>query len=203
MSIGDGMLMPTEIMIPVDLTGVEMPERLKARPQWKGMAVPFTTLIGLQDGVPNFKVTDRVAWDICIEEKLCALCGQPNDYWVWYIGSVQHMTREVVFDLGMHEDCARYAAVTCPYIAFGKAYGDHIKPTKGAEIIEMGPRSAYSNEGVPVFLFKCRRDAVRVVSYDQDPRVKLAKTGTIVEAFSIPRQPRVESTPTNPTMREK
>ena len=172
----------------LDLSGVEMPPSLKARPQWHGMAVPFTTLIGLYDSVPNFKVTDAGAWQICVRDKLCALCGAPNGYWVWYIGSAEHMAKQVVFDLGMHEDCARYAAVTCPYIAFGKAYGDHVRPTKGAEIIEMAPRSAMSNEGVPLFLFKCRRDAVQLVPYDHDRRINLVKTGTIVEAFRIPRR---------------
>lgn len=177
---------------PIDLSKIEMPDRLKRRPQWRGMAVPFTTLISLVDNVPNFKVTDRGAWDLCIDEKLCALCGERNEYWVWYIGSAHHLAKEVVFDLGMHQECALYAAVTCPYIALGKAYGDHCRPSKGAQIIELCPRGELSNEGVPLFLFRCRRDAVKVVEYERDSRVKLAQTGTVAEAWSIPR--RVEYT---------
>lgn len=169
---------------------MEMPASLQARPQWKGLPIPFTTLVSAIDGEPNFKVTDQAAWEICVDEKRCALCGDPLPYWVWYIGSEQHIKDEVVFDLAMHEDCARYAALSCPYIALGKAYGDHIKPTKGARISELCPRSALSNEGIPLYLFKARRNSASLI-YLPKFDLTMARTGKIVEYHLIDRQKEV------------
>jgi len=154
------------------------------------MPIPFTTLVGLTDGVPNFKTTDRAAWEICLDEKLCALCGESLPYWVWYIGSADHVAKGVVFDLAMHRECADWACVSCPYIALGRAYGDHVKQTPGAVIQELCPRSALSNEGVPLFLFRARRDNARKV-WSQKLDIHMATTGTIHESIPIERRAEV------------
>lgn len=167
-----------------------MPPALARRPQWKGMPVPYTTLISNETGEPNFKVTDRAAWLIALADKLCALCGEALPYWVWYIGSAEHVSQEIVFDLAMHFDCAQWACLSCPYIALGKAYGNTIKPSPGAQIQELCPRSALSNEGVPLFLFKARRDSAKAV-YSEALQIQLAKTGPVVESHPIARRAEV------------
>lgn len=163
----------------------EMPERLARRPQWRGFPIPYTTMVG-SDGVPNFKVTDIVAWEHCVAGHLCALCTEPLDYWCWYLGSIEHYQNENVFDLGMHRECAEYAARVCPYIAYGKAYGNEIGPVKGAvEIIELAPRESMSNEGVPIYLFRGRSKSIRVIPRG---KVNFVKTGKLYEARLIVRR---------------
>jgi hypothetical protein len=61
---------------------VAIPERLSKRPQYKGFAIPFTTLIDA-NGVPDFKVVTIDVWMQCAVEKLCGLCGEKLDAWVW------------------------------------------------------------------------------------------------------------------------
>lgn len=159
-----------------------MPQRLAARPQWRGFPIPFTTLID-QDGKPNFKVTDIAAWHICVDESRCALCGDPLDYWVYYMGSKEHVEIEQFFDMAMHEECARYAAEVCPYIATGRAYGWEIGPTKGATVFELAPREEMSNEGVPIFLARGRRNSIRRV--DDNPKHCFVRTGTLQDVQPI------------------
>lgn len=171
-----------------------MPDRLQRRPQWKGMPVPYTVLIGAEDPdeVPNFKVTDMALWAMSMEDRLCALCGEPLDYWVWWIGSEEHVRRQIFFDLYMHRECADYACYSCPYIAFGKAYGDHIRPSKGAIIRELCPREVLGNEGAPVFLARGRRDAAHVVSakLGRGQPFPMASSGPLYDVTPISRRER-------------
>ena len=162
---------------------MEQPERLKRRPQYKGFPIPFTTMVG-PDGVPHFKVTDLDAWRICVAELRCALCAEDLDYWVWYLGSREHVKRETFVDMAMHQDCAEYAATVCPYIAHGRAYGNHIEPIEGVSIIELAPRESLSNKGVPMYLARGRRSNIR--PSDHIPNVVL--TGTLLEAILVERQ---------------
>lgn len=172
---------------------MNMPERLQRRPQWKGLPVFYTVLVGADDPdeVPNFKVTDMGRWEICMDERVCALCGEHLDYWVWWIGSEDHIKRQLFFDLYMHKECADYACYVCPYIAYGKAYGNHIRPSPGAVIRELCPREVLGNEGVPVFLARGRRDAARKVSVKAERwsnPIPMAMSGSLYDVTPIPRR---------------
>ena len=107
---------------------MELPDRMKALPQYKGFPVPFTAFMKKEPGVlmdvPDFKITDMDKWARCVTGSLCAICGKKLDYWIWFIGGPQCRDTRLFFDLGMHEECARYAAATCPYLAHGH---DHQK----------------------------------------------------------------------------
>jgi len=171
----------------MSITLTEMPDRLRRRPQFQGMPIPFSTLVG-PDGMPDYKVTDVAAWHICMDEKLCFLCAEPLGYWCWYLGAKHHFENEIVYDLGAHEECCRYAAHICPYIAYGKAYGTHIKQKEGVEIIELAPRELLSPKGVDIYLFRGRTSAAKKVHLKDG--ACLAKTGRLYDAVMVPRRAR-------------
>jgi len=122
------------------LAETEIPERLRQRPQHGGMAVPYTTLI--DKGVPDFKVMDDVHWLECLKHKLCALCGEGLEYWCWYIGTMNHIILERFVDMAMHEECARYAAKVCRYMAYTRAYSQHLKEHPDVPLHEYAPAAA-------------------------------------------------------------
>jgi hypothetical protein len=171
-----------------------MPDRLQRRPQWKGMPVPFITLVGAEDSTqtPNFKTVDVALWEISVKQKLCGLCGEPLEYWCWWIGSEDHIRKQIFFDLHMHRECADYACYSCPYIAYGKAYGNTIRPSPGATIVELCPREELGNEGVPVFLARGRRDSVHVVTVkmDRGKPIWMAASGKLFDVTPIARRER-------------
>ena len=115
---------------------MELPDRMKALPQYKGFPVPFTAFMKKEPGVlmdvPDFKITDMDKWARCVTGSLCAICGQKLDYWIWFIGGPQCRDTRLFFDLGMHEACARFAAATCPYLAHGHdhAQASHVRPAE-------------------------------------------------------------------------
>lgn len=108
---------------------MDIPRRLRQRPRFKGMPIPFTTLIG-KDGEPDFKVLDMAAVRACFQQRLCALCGQSLPMQQPLPGHPFSLPMQIVFiggpvsaehrcfvDPAMHEDCARYAVSICPYLA--------------------------------------------------------------------------------------
>jgi hypothetical protein len=100
-----------------------MPERLRRRPQFGGMPVPFTTLV--RDGKPDFRVNDVHEWLRAASGRLCNLCGEPLTYHIWFIGGEKCLRyfpekmhpKGLFADLGMHEECARYATESCPFLS--------------------------------------------------------------------------------------
>ncbi len=97
-----------------------MPDRLARRPQFRGFPVPYTTLTRA-DGTHDFKVTDETTRAECLSRRLCALCGEKLDYWIAFIGGESLIDLREFYDPAMHEDCARYAAVACPFLANSEA----------------------------------------------------------------------------------
>jgi hypothetical protein len=53
----------------------------------------------------------------CVREKLCMVCGRKLDNKKWFIGGERTAINRLVVDPAMHERCARYALVTCPFLA--------------------------------------------------------------------------------------
>ena len=51
------------------------PRSLRQRPRWRGLPVPFTTLMG-PDGVPDFRSVDGGSRERCLVQRLCGLCGE-------------------------------------------------------------------------------------------------------------------------------
>lgn len=102
---------------------MDVPERLQKRPLFRGFVVPRFALIG-EDGVPDFKVIDRHFWEKAVRERLCGICGEALDYWIYFIGGPQSISARSFIDLPMHEECARYSMRVCPFLhreSFGYA----------------------------------------------------------------------------------
>lgn len=133
-----------------------LPERMKDLPQYKGYPIPFTTFMREDEGapiqVPDFKITDTAKWAMCVNQKLCAICGQKLDYWMWFIGGPLSRDNRLFFDMAMHEECAKYAAATCPYLAYGKDHQADPKLPEGTHIDEQ----ASNVRPAELFLFVSR-----------------------------------------------
>lgn len=106
-----------------------MPKRLKKRPKFRGLPIPFTTFVK-SDGTPDFKVTDQKTWAVCILTKRCGLCGEKllnHEY--YFIGGEISCGNGVFYDPPMHKECAHYAFQVCPFLACEKGYSK-APPTK-------------------------------------------------------------------------
>lgn len=101
---------------------IEIPKRLKKRPMFRGVPIPFTAFIK-PDGMPDFKVTNQQTWKVCVETKRCGLCGEKllkgENY---FIGGERSMASGVFYDPPMHKECAEYAFKVCPFLACQKGY---------------------------------------------------------------------------------
>jgi hypothetical protein len=101
---------------------MDMPRRLRQRPRFKGMPIPYTTFVG-KDGSPDFKVNDTQALLRCYQQRLCALCGQKLPEQIVFVGGPISVANRCFIDAAMHEDCALYAVGVCPYLA--NPHGDY------------------------------------------------------------------------------
>lgn len=133
-----------------------LPDRMKALPQYKGFPIPFTTFMKKEPGipvdVPDFKITDMDKWARCVAGSLCAICGQTLSYWIWFIGGPACRDNRLFFDLGMHEECARFAAATCPYLAYGHDHQKNPVLPEGTHVDEQ----ASNIRPAELFLFRTR-----------------------------------------------
>lgn len=82
----------------------------------RGLPITFTS-IKMPDGRYDFTRADMVKWLECVVGRTCGLCGKTLPKRIWFIGGPLSMTNRIFFDLAMHEDCARYALLVCPYLA--------------------------------------------------------------------------------------
>jgi len=103
---------------------MEEPPRVAKLPHYKGIPVPYTTLV-LEDGTPNFKaIDDEKVWEVKRDGK-CSVCGEPLDYWIAFMVEDKEIESRMVFDNPNHEDCLRYAFNVCPWLYYSKAkYSD-------------------------------------------------------------------------------
>jgi hypothetical protein len=94
-----------------------MPRTLRQRPKYKGLPIPFTTFIS-PDGKPDFRVVDEYSRLLCIERRLCGLCGAElkRGRPIVFIGGDKSCGAGNFLDPAMHEECAVYATTVCPYL---------------------------------------------------------------------------------------
>lgn len=104
------------------MNAMEIPRRLRTRPRFQGRPIPANTMI--VDGVPDFAAIDaRIAIRLSHDGR-CSLCGQRIRGEIAFIASERVMggSPRVFRDGPMHEECARYAFVSCPFVS-----GEHTK----------------------------------------------------------------------------
>ena len=101
----------TVVPIPYDLQENERDRR--------GLPIPFVVYRDTK-GVAHFSVNDTSAVDEVLAKELCGLCGKPlKPGQIWFIGGPGSSFLEdgMYIDPFMHEECGRYAAEVCPFIA--------------------------------------------------------------------------------------
>jgi hypothetical protein len=116
-------------------TLVEIPKRLSKRPVWNGMAVPFT--VKIDNGVPQFRTLDEKSRNKCLNWRLCGICGEPLEKIVCFIGGEACCQYKHFIDPGMHSECAKYAALSCPFLKGTKRLYNE-QPKKGEVLITFG-----------------------------------------------------------------
>lgn len=92
-----------------------VPRRLRVRPQFKGLPIPYVALIG-EDGLPDFRVTDEGKRRSVILNRWCQLCGEPLGKWFFFTGGTECAKNNCYFEPACHLDCLLYAMQVCPFI---------------------------------------------------------------------------------------
>jgi hypothetical protein len=124
-----------------------IPERMDKLPKFKGIPIPFTTLID-DKGVPHFKLTNDNVW-VSKRDGLCSMCGQPLDYWKAFMVSEEEAESRTVWENPQHEECLRYAFNVCPWLYYSKAKytnAEDIKAVEGYQIFDAHPNRMESKE---------------------------------------------------------
>lgn len=108
-----------------------IPPRLAKRPRDKrGYPIPYSAYIDSK-GNPQFTVNDIPRGRLISRNDLCPLCGEPNTRGRWFVGgSLPAYHKDGLYiDAPMHNDCAHYALMVCPFIAV-PSYAHRIEDAK-------------------------------------------------------------------------
>jgi len=92
-----------------------IPKRLKQRPQWRGLPIPYIATIR-SDGTPDFRVTDHIKRLSVIKYHQCQLCGQMLGKFFFFVGGRKSAEQNAYFEPACHLDCLIYAMRVCPFI---------------------------------------------------------------------------------------
>lgn len=111
---------------------LRIPKRLKQRPQWRGLPIPYIALIK-PDGQPDFRVTDEHKRRSVIVNHWCQLCGEPLGKWMFFVGGTEAAKANQYFEPAAHLDCLIYAMQVCPFIAGKIEHADLEKVQKQYE----------------------------------------------------------------------
>lgn len=149
------------------------PDRIKALPiDRRGFPVPF--FVGWQDGEPVFPAMDPEKLLAAIKREVCWVCGQPlGRHRVFVIGPMCVANR-VSSEPPSHQECARFAAENCPFLA---------NPRMGRV-----PRERYGGED-PAGIMLDRNPGVTALAYTEG-RTKYfndGKGGVLFEVAPILR----------------
>jgi hypothetical protein len=108
------------------MSKIRIPKRLKQRPHWRGLPIPYIAFI-TPEGPPDFRVTDEAKRKAVMTNRLCQLCGEPLGKWFFFTGGPECAKANMYFEPATHLDCLLYAMQVCPFIV-GKM--DHAETAK-------------------------------------------------------------------------
>ena len=94
---------------------IRIPKRLKKRPQFKGLPIPYIAMID-DNGKPDFRVTDEAKRIGVIRNRHCQLCDEPLGRWFFFVGGTEAAKANMYFEPAAHLDCLIYAMKVCPFI---------------------------------------------------------------------------------------
>jgi hypothetical protein len=81
----------------------------------RGYPIPFTVWYD-KEGKPDFRVTDQNKWLACAEQRLCGVCGEKLEYWIFFVGGPKAIETRTFYDPPMHDTCASYSVMLCPHL---------------------------------------------------------------------------------------
>lgn len=128
-------------------TPIPVPRRLQDRPLWRGLPIPYITLIR-DDGTPDFRVTDEVKRRDVIQNDWCQLCGEALGKWVFFTGGTQAAEVGAYFEPAAHLDCLVYAMRVCPFIVGKIEHAPLAKVEKAYEGTDITVRADATFSGV-------------------------------------------------------
>jgi len=97
---------------------VTVPNRARQRPccPYRKIPIPFITEIPANGSRVKFSIENRTATKLCGRKKLCQFCGTALDAVIVFLGGPTAMEQRIYRQAPFHEECARYAVATCPYL---------------------------------------------------------------------------------------
>jgi hypothetical protein len=145
--------MKFSVPIPKELAHLKLDDR--------GYPIPFFAPI--RDGKPDFKVLSMQKQKICIEEKICSICGKKlyKDVMYFITGPYGLYNRAVV-DPAMHLICAEFALKACPHMFYERAERNKITAA-GLSVNQAKEKSEV------MILIKCKK-------YEKDEKTEPGKT---------------------------
>lgn len=99
---------------------IAIPQNLKhLKVDKRGYPIPF--FVPIIKGEPNFRFLDERKQILCLEKKLCPICGTKlcKDYFYFISGPIG-LKNCTASDPAMHKECAEFAMKVCPYMFFRK-----------------------------------------------------------------------------------
>lgn len=154
----------------IELVEVIVPDRLKDRPTFKDLLIPFMADAtdhkqGEEGGIVVFGKADPIRWAECVEHHKCAMCGDRLDYWIAFIGGPKSIRYRAFLDPAMHVDCAEYAMAVCPWMLGGADFKDAERTLVAAPTRELTPIPDGSDNRIAMYLthgYKLKRKTIKV-----------------------------------------
>lgn len=94
---------------------IPIPERLLERPRTENnYPTLFTT--AYVDGKPDLRLSEQELREQCFHQKLCGICGQKLDYWMYFVTGELGVKNRIFADPPNHLECLNYAMLVCPFL---------------------------------------------------------------------------------------
>jgi hypothetical protein len=95
---------------------LELPDRMRHLPiNDEGYPVPY--FVPYVDGKPEFRGFNGEKLAICVRHRRCWLCGEPLGKNIVFVIGPMCAVNRVSAEPPSHYDCAKYAAMTCPFLS--------------------------------------------------------------------------------------
>jgi hypothetical protein len=130
-----------------------IPKRLKQRPQWRGLPIPYIALIKA-DGQPDFRVTDEQKRRTVMINRWCQLCGDPLGRWMFFTGGPDCAKANHYFEPAAHLDCLIYAMQVCPFIVGRIDHADTDKIIADNPTLRIKEDANFSTTRNPLWIIK-------------------------------------------------
>lgn len=110
--------MKFDVPIPPELAHLKRDDR--------GYPIPF--FVSKVDGKPQFQVISQEKQVMCVERKLCAICGKKlYKDGAYFVSGPMGLFNKFQTDPGMHRVCAEFSLRACPHLYYEKSQRRDVK----------------------------------------------------------------------------